>query len=205
MDVSDWPVVALEPGGTDEKVWLGVPGVNTRALFKPNRARVGSERGEDWPEKLASELATTLGIPAARIDLAERNGRRGCLSHDIVPTRWELQPGAVLLNQLLNFQHDPRDKAARGHTLNNIRQVLCGYGPPPGFSGPPEFDAFSVFAGYLVLDALISNRDRHSENWAVLRGPRKDDQYLAPSYDHASAWASPWATSSARCTSRTPT
>jgi hypothetical protein len=86
VDVYDWPVVALEPGGTDEKVWLGVPGVNTRALFKPNRARVGSERGEDWPEKLASELATTLGIPAARIDLAERNGRRGCLSYDIVPT-----------------------------------------------------------------------------------------------------------------------
>jgi hypothetical protein len=187
LDVSDWPVVALEPGGTDEKVWLGVPDVTTRALFKPNRARLGSERGEDWPEKLASELATTLGVPAARIDLAERNGRRGCLSYDIVPTRWELQPGAVLLNQLLNFQHDPRDKAARGHTLNNIRQVLRGYGPPPGFSGPPELDAFSVFAGYLVLDALISNRDRHSENWAVLRGPRKDDQYLAPSYDHASA------------------
>ena len=71
VDVYDWPVVALEPGGTDEKVWLGVPGVNTRALFKPNRARVGSERGEDWPEKLASELATTLGLSAARIDLAE--------------------------------------------------------------------------------------------------------------------------------------
>jgi hypothetical protein len=87
----------------------------------------------------------------------------------------------------LDFQHDPRDKAARGHTLGNIQQVLRGYGPPPGFSGPPKLDAFSVFAGYLMLDALISNRDRHSENWAVLRGPLKDDQYLAPSYDHASA------------------
>jgi hypothetical protein len=26
VDVSGWPVVALEPGGTDEKVWLGVEG-----------------------------------------------------------------------------------------------------------------------------------------------------------------------------------
>lgn len=187
LDVSDWPVAALEPGGTDEKVWLDVPDANSRALFKPNRSRVGSEQGEDWPEKLASELATTLGLPAARIDLAERKGRRGCLSHDIVPVRWELQPGAVLLNQLLNFEHDPRDRAARGHTLGNIQQVLRGHRPPPGFSGPHEFDAFSVFAGYLLLDALISNRDRHSENWAVLRGPHQDDQYLAPSYDHASS------------------
>ncbi|MGH3786466.1 MAG: hypothetical protein ACRDRG_07910 [Pseudonocardiaceae bacterium] len=138
LDVSDWPVVALEPGGTDEKVWLGVRGVNTRALFKPNRVRVGSERGEDWPEKLASEWATTLGVPAARIDLAERNGRRGCLSHDILPARWELQPGAVLLNQLLDFQHDPRDKAARGHTPDNIRQVLRGYGPHPASRGRPS-------------------------------------------------------------------
>jgi HipA-like C-terminal domain len=187
LDVSDWPVAALEPGGTDEKVWLGVPDAKMKALFKPNRPRVGPGQGEDWPEKLASELATLLGLPAARIDLAERDGRRGCLSYDIVPARWELQPGAVLLNQFLDFQHDPRDKAARGHTLNNIQQVLRGYEPPPGFSGPPKFDAFSVFAGYLMLDALISNRDRHSENWAVLRGPAEADQYLAPSYDHASA------------------
>lgn len=187
LDVSAWRVVQLEPGGTDEKVWLEVLGAEATALFKPNRVRDDPEQGEDWPEKLASELAATLGLPAARIDLAERNGRRGCLSYDVVPTHWELQPGAVLLNQLLDFQHDPRDKLARGHTLGNVHDVLRGYRPPPDFSGPAEFDAFAVFAGYLLLDALIGNRDRHSENWAVLRGPSTDDRYLAPSYDHASA------------------
>lgn len=161
LDVSDWAVAELEPGGTDEKVWLRVPGGDTKALFKPNRSRAGLEQGEDWPEKLASEVATLLGLPAAGIDLAERNGGRGCLSYDIVPRYYELQPGAVLLDELLDFQHDPRDRAARGHTLTNIRQVLSGYGPPPGFSGPAELDAFAVFAGYLLLDALISNRDRH--------------------------------------------
>lgn len=188
LDVSAWRVAQLEPGGTDEKVWLDVPDADTKALFKPNRLRADPEQGEDWPEKLASELAATLGLPAARVDLAERDGRRGCLSYDVVPTRWELQPGAVLLNQLLDFQHDPRDRAAPGHTLSNIQEVLRGYRPPPGFSGPAEFDAFAVFAGHLMLDALISNRDRHSENWAVLRGrSTADDRCLAPSYDHASA------------------
>lgn len=187
LDLSDWPVSAFEPGGTDEKVWLGVPGRNTRALFKPNRAHAEPEQGEDWPEKLASELAAALGLPAATIDLAERRERRGCLSYDVCPMHYELQPGAVLLNDLLDFEHDPWDKEARGHTLTNVQLVLRGYGASPGFSGPNELDAFSVFAGYLLLDALISNRDRHSENWAVLRGPAEGDQYLAPSYDHASA------------------
>jgi len=42
-----------------------------------------------------------------------------------------------------------------------------------------------MFVGYLMLDALIGNTDRHHENWAVIFGESKD--YLAPSYDHASS------------------
>jgi hypothetical protein len=132
-------------------------------------------------------VAALLGVPAARIDLARRDDCRGCVSYDIVPKGWELQPGAVLLNGIVGFEHDPWDPAALGHTLINIQRALDGYDAPPGFSGPTDFDAFDVFAGYLMLDALIANRDRHSENWAVLRGPGRPDQRLAPSYDHASA------------------
>ncbi len=44
-------------------------------------------------------------------------------------------------------------------------------------------------AGYFVLDALVGNTDRHSENWGVLQsqdGSRRIDG-LAPSYDHGSS------------------
>lgn len=48
--------------------------------------------------------------------------------------------------------------------------------------------AFEVFAGYLVLDALVANQDRHEENWAVLRPlPGAGALTLAGSYDHGSA------------------
>ena len=45
------------------------------------------------------------------------------------------------------------------------------------------------FIGYLLLDALIGNTDRHHQNWGVL--VRREDsasmRELAPSFDHASS------------------
>lgn len=73
-----------------------------------------------------------------------------------------------------------------GHSLTNIQTALNGFGAPPGFTGPGEMDAFDVFAGYMLLDALIANRDRHEQNWAVLIPALTTPQpRLAPSYDHA--------------------
>jgi hypothetical protein len=44
-------------------------------------------------------------------------------------------------------------------------------------------------AGYLVLDALVGNTDRHHQNWGVILERRKDAYYLqlAPTFDHASS------------------
>ncbi len=186
LDVTDWPVTSLEPAGSDEKVWL-TNSQSQRALFKPNRAHQGSEQGEDWSEKLAAEVAGLLGVPAARIDLATRDDVRGCVSYNVAPAGVELQPGAALISDLVGADFDPRDPEARGHTLTNVAAALASYGAPPGFVGPPEIGGFGVFTGYLVLDALIANRDRHSENWAVLRGIGPGQDVLAPTYDHASS------------------
>jgi hypothetical protein len=72
-----------------------------------------------------------------------------------------------------------------GHSLENIRLALEGVDVPPGFRGPP-ISAFDVFVGYLVFDALIANRDRHEQNWAVLDPLLEPTPLqLAPSYDHA--------------------
>lgn len=75
-----------------------------------------------------------------------------------------------------------------GHSLAAIENALKGYRPPPTTKVDGLRDAFDAFAGYLVLDAVIANQDRHDENWAVLRGAvdyRLD--CLSPSYDHASS------------------
>jgi hypothetical protein len=187
LDVSAWRVDLLEPEGSDEKIWLIDPVTGGRALFKPNVRNDDPERADHWPEKLASELAGRLGLPRAKVDLAIREDRRGCLSYDVAPHGWALQPGYVLLEALLG-QHDPMNPA--GHSLENVRTVLTGYACPPGFFGPTgstDLDALDVFVGYLVFDAVIANRDRHPANWAVLLGPVEGEQALAPSFDHATS------------------
>ena len=78
-----------------------------------------------------------------------------------------------------------RSKERRGHTLDNIETVLRKVDSPPGSDG---LAAFEVFSGYLVLDALVANQDRHEENWAVVRPlPDEGRLTLAGSYDHGSS------------------
>lgn len=43
-----------------------------------------------------------------------------------------------------------------------------------------------MFVGYLMLDALIGNTDRHHENWGIITSPGRRKR-LAPTYDHASS------------------
>ncbi|WP_052423500.1 hypothetical protein [Nonomuraea candida] len=188
VDVTDWSVDLYEADGSEEKLWLSSGEQPCRrALFKPNTRNDTAEKADHWPEKLASEVAALFGVPRADIDLAIRSGRRGCVSYDVRPEGWQLQPGFLLLSTYLGEIHDPMDKRHAGHTLDNVRGALHGFGRPPGFGGPAAFDAFDVFAGYTVLDALIANRDRHPANWAVLIGPERDHSLLCPSYDHATS------------------
>jgi len=186
VDVNDWSLEDSESVGGDEKEWIRAPDGGLW-LFKPRTERHGRVQGEDWAEKISTEVAGVLGMPAAQVDLAERAGRRGTVSLSLRREGWELQHGSVLLAGLVPG-HEPRSRDRRGHTLANIERVLAGYGPPPAFDAPVGMTAFEVFAGYLVLDALVANQDRHEENWAVLRPlPGDEPAALAGSYDHGSS------------------
>jgi len=68
-------------------------------------------------------------------------------------------------------------------THRAVHQALGDVAAPP--DAGDELSAWDVFAGYLVLDALIGNTDRHEQNWAVILSatPRR----LSPSFDHASS------------------
>lgn len=103
-----------------------------------------------------------------------------------------------LIAQLTNAY--PRPEAAprfrnSGHTLSLVVSTLerSGASAPAGIDLPPGVTtAVDVFVGYLLLDALIGNTDRHHENWAVIESygfeARELEFYLrlAPTYDHAS-------------------
>ena len=185
VDVTAWSVQDTESVGGDEKVWLADP-LGQVWLFKPRTERPDRIQGEDWAEKIAAEIARQLGIPAAHVELAIRDGVRGTISLNLRPDGWERQHGDVLLAELV-LDYRPKTRDRHGHDLNNIARALDNFGPPLGTDPSLPMTAFEVFAGYLVFDALIANQDRHEQNWAVLRPlPGEGTGALAGSYDHGS-------------------
>jgi len=190
VDVSDWPVAIIEPRGVEPKTWLREPATDVRWLFKPVSRVAWGEQGEDWAEKITTEVANLLNVPCAAVEYARRGAERGTISRDLAAPPYQLFTGAVLLSGVVpNYRPGAHNiKGRPGHTLANIRAALAGHGTPPGHQAPTCFSAFDVFVGYLMLDALVSNRDRHDENWAVLRPPPPaESDLLCGSYDHGSA------------------
>ena len=79
----------------------------------------------------------------------------------------------------------------RGSLSYNVRlsdyDFVAG-GPPESFAGDGSWSGFDVFVGFLILDAIIANQDRHEDNWAVLRAQLSTGRdLLAASYDHGSS------------------
>jgi hypothetical protein len=130
IDADDWALAGEEPEGMRQHPWLRHPDRERTWLFKETQIFDNRPLHEDLTEKLASEIARTAGIPAARVELAERHGQRGCLVEDV---RWSgggLQPGAVLLSGIVDH-YDIDDRGHKGHSVSNIRQGLISFGQPP--------------------------------------------------------------------------
>lgn len=178
---------APEPLGTKQKFWYE----GGRFLFK--QIRHGT--GEDWAEKVCAELARRLRLPHAEYDLAqwERDDGyvRGVRSRNFCP-----QGAALTFGNELLAEADP-DYAGKAeskyrvpaHTVQRVIFNLRNRNPalPLGWS-PPSFvrDVVDTFIGYLFLDALVGNTDRHHENWGIIRLP-DGVMHLAPTFDHASS------------------
>ena len=191
FDVSDWERLNAEPMGTKPKFWC-LDATGAEFLFKESRPH----SGEHWSEKIAEQIAVALGLPHAEIELATRGGRQGTISRKFLPK----EGNATLAhgNELL-FEHDPMyPKNAANfrlaqHTLDRIFDALQKEQVqlPADFRGPPAIQTASdVFVGYLLLDALIVNTDRHHANWAVVVFPKEygsREVTLAPTFDHASS------------------
>lgn len=188
LDASAWTLAGVEQQGLHEHEWYRQVSEPRTWLFKPARPERHRAIGEDIAEKVASELARLVGVPAARVELAERGAVRGVLVEDARPSGWELQHGRVLMGEVID-DYDPDDREHHGHSPFAIQAALARFGPPPSGGFPADFVAFDVFAGYLLFDALVAHVDRHDRNWAVLVPPPGDEsrEALCASFDHAAS------------------
>lgn len=140
-----------------------------------------------------SRFARLIGVPAAECRFAAYGGELGLISRNVAPSGYSLNTGRTYLPEVEGYDRIPdavldtekigRMRRDEGYTIDAVEHVLRGVKPPPGLQGD---SAFEVFAGYLVLDALVGNGDRHPGNWALLESG-SGDRFLAPTYDHGSA------------------
>lgn len=167
--------------GTKEKFWVKIRGEDWLLKF----GRPGT--GEDWAEKAAYELAQTLGVPCAQYELADFGGRPCVISRSFVPDGGWLVFGNELLSLFSEGYDATRRYSQSRHTVSLAMECIrqSHAGPPLGWSYP-KINACGVFLGYLLLDALIGNTDRHHENWGMLVLSR-DEIRIAPTFDHASS------------------
>jgi hypothetical protein len=188
LDAYTWTLAGVEQQGLHAHEWYRNDSEPRTWLFKPARPERHRAIGEDIVEKLASEFARLLGVPAARVELATKGAVRGVLVEDARPPDWVLQHGRVLMSEAIEG-YNPEDHENRGHRPAAIQAALHRFGSPPAAGLPSDFDAYDVFAGYLIFDALIAHVDRHDRNWAVLVPPpgSASCEALCASFDHAAS------------------
>lgn len=172
----------IEQLGSKRKFWFRRG--EERWLFKFARANTG----EHWAEKIAGEVARLLEVSAASIELAEFNGERGVASRSFVdPSKGEvlIHGNEVLAGQVLGYDKTKRFRQS-DHTVENILTAIGKV-----FTDSERVTQLRTLAGFLVLDAVVANTDRHHENWGLLQRPKEGgdtrELLVAPSFDHASS------------------
>lgn len=176
----------LESLGSKYKFWFD----SGRLLFKAAR----DTSGEDWAEKICAETARLLGLPHAEYEMASWESQdtevRGVVSRNFCAKTDTL----VLGNELL-AEFDPAYATGvsmfhvSAHTIERVLRTIQDRTPllPIGWTAPAQIEyPAQLFVGYLLLDALVGNTDRHHENWGMIRTP-SGDVHLAPTFDHASS------------------
>lgn len=178
-----------ETMGSKYKFWFEHEKLG-RCLYK----QIRQNSGEDWAEKVAAELCELLGLPHAIYHLAETWERnRGVVSLNFLPETGTLVHGnEILSSEEPNYPTSGTYKVSQ-HTIDLVLKVIEAdhVNLPIGWTASNGIQtAVEVFVGYLLLDAWISNGDRHHENWGFVRNKAASNLgetvHLAPTYDHAS-------------------
>ncbi|WP_417883554.1 HipA domain-containing protein [Vibrio rumoiensis] len=193
IDISDQDINDYEQMGTKSKFWYIDSATGEEYLFKSihtedKHGKPIERKGEDWAEKVACEIAETLNIPHAYYDLANYNGQRGIRSKKFTQPGDNMFFGNQLIERVVNTLNTPLESGQRSQKVERVNLILERIieKPPIGWSTSEHIKtALDFFIGYLMLDCLISNQDRHNENWGMI--VRNDKISLAPSFDHAAS------------------
>ncbi|EMK3382403.1 HipA domain-containing protein [Vibrio parahaemolyticus] len=184
----------FEDMGTKSKFWFTDPTDSKQYLYKSTHTEDKNgnhviRQGEDWAEKISCELARSLGIPHAIYDLATHNGQMGTRSLNFSEPGDKLYFGNHLLERVEQNQNLEPKLGQESQEVSRVAFVMekVVVKPPRSWENNGSIkSALDVFIGYLMFDCLISNQDRHNENWALVVNS-EGKITLAPTFDHAAS------------------
>lgn len=187
--VMSYPIIELhdaptqfEQLGTKAKFWYRDQSGQSM-LFKEGRPGTG----ENWAEKVCCEICRCLDIPHADYNLAVWQDKKGVVTPSFVPEGARLVLGNELLAKIIDDYGEGKRYQVRQHTVRTVMAVASVVALPLAWDAPAVInDAAGVFVGYLMLDALVGNQDRHDENWGLV-WLSDTGVFLAPTFDHASS------------------
>ena len=177
--IEAWETLEERPTGSREKVTVAEPGTGALSIFK--RPKEGREH-QTWSELAGSFIAgDMLGWPVQRTGLGLRRGQPGnLLAYFFDPDGGErLVEGWRLCR---DAKPDFDDRVGTDHSLALLEQVADTGLDRYGISREAFFD---FWARAIAFDTLISNTDRHAENWGIVESAAGNR--IAPLYDNATS------------------
>ncbi len=182
--VDSWQKAEELLTGSRVKVTLIDPGTGKHYIFKLPKLQ---REHQIWSELLASYIAgDLLGWEVQHTSIAWRNGQLGnLLTYIYEPRVRDCAQESFIEGWSPCKQVDPDYDVKRGtrHTLPLLGRV-CDEVLVAQY-GISRSDVMDFWARTFAFDTLISNTDRHAENWAIIKG--ESGTRMSPLYDNASS------------------
>ncbi|CAJ2375711.1 MAG: HipA domain-containing protein [Gammaproteobacteria bacterium] len=190
INASEYVPVEPEEIGSKDKFWLQHVDSGQHCLFK-----IGRDQNENWAEVVCYRIAKLLGIPCAEYKLVKFADKHGVLSTSFLGNGEEFKSANKrLASEYSDYQHSvnmpPQYTIDRVFAL--LKRARPDVAPPSAFVCTGDGDikfVDEIFVGYLMLDALVANQDRHHQNWGIITRVETKKVRLAPSFDHASSFS----------------
>jgi hypothetical protein len=168
-----------------EREYLG------KCLFKESRPANSAslDARTDWAEKVVYEITKLLDLPSARYEFGAGylgdppKFQEGIISVNCVPINGKnQQSGKRFLMGILGSDYK--------YTVGNVLYALnlAEVRSPSDYQIDGIKSGAETFVGYLLLDCLTNNTDRHVGNWELIRVEGKLE--LLPTYDHGTSLGS---------------
>ena len=192
-----YPVFAIDPKMSIEELVIPVEGTGYLRKFWVEHPQLGQSLikiEEDtalaWSEKVSYEIAARLKLPAASYEFGELIGWSNYADRTKVIVSPNFKSADVRYIQgteLLASQTNPDDSYTVSRILETLSQndiqLPSGYQAPFGIGNGAD-----LMVGYLLLDSLVANNDRHSGNWEIGLD-NTGTLTLAPVYDNGASFA----------------